>query len=247
MNSNPNSKPILSIVIPAYNEEQSLSEVLDTISDNEELPLRNVLESISCDPVYEIIVVDDGSTDNTFLVAKEYPGVRAIHHLLNRGYGAAVITGFQIAKSDLIVTIDADAQNDPKEIPELIKPIISGEADLVIGSRYLTDSNDLSISLIKRIGEKFIGFVLRKKYGVTVTNSQSGFKALRKEVLKSVLPLTEERFGFNTEFLVETIKKGFKIIEAPKKEVAREHGKSKIKLFRDGFRIVYALIKSVFK
>ncbi|MFX1519287.1 MAG: glycosyltransferase family 2 protein [Promethearchaeota archaeon] len=232
MNSNPNSKPTLSIVIPAFNEEQ---------------PLRDVLESIPLDATYEIIVVDDGSIDNTFLVAKEYPDVRAVHHLLNRGYGSAVTTGFEIAKGDIIVTIDADAQNDPKEIPELIKPIISDEADIVIGSRYLTDSNDLRLSLIKRIGEKIIGFVLKKKYGVTVTNSQSGFKALRKEVLRSVLPLTEERFGFNTEFLVEAIKKGFKIVEAPKKEVAREYGKSKIKIFRDGFRIVYALIKSIFK
>lgn len=230
MNPNPNSKPSLSIVIPAFNEEQSLREVLD---------------AISVDVQHEIIVVDDGSTDNTFSVAKEYPYVRSVHHILNRGYGAAVITGFRIAKGDIIVTIDADAQNDPKEIPEIIKPIILGETDVVIGSRYLNESNDLNISLIKRIGEKFISYVLRKKYGLKITNSQSGFRALRKNVLKEILPLTEERFGFNTEFLTRILGSGFKVLEVPKKEVERKHGRSKIKVFRDGLRIVYALIKSI--
>lgn len=230
MNPNPNSKPSLSIVIPAFNEEQSLREVLD---------------AISVDVQHEIIVVDDGSTDNTFPVAREYPYVRSVHHILNRGYGAAVITGFRIAKGDIIVTIDADAQNDPKEIPAIIKPIILGETDVVIGSRYLNESNDLNISLIKRIGEKFIGYVLRKKYGLKITNSQSGFRALRKNVLKEISPLTEDRFGFNTEFLTRVLGSGFKVLEVPKKEVERKHGKSKIKVFRDGFRIVYALIKSI--
>jgi len=230
MNPNPNSKPSLSIVIPAFNEEQSLREVLD---------------AISVDVQHEIIVVDDGSTDNTFSVAKEYPYVRSVHHILNRGYGAAVITGFRIAKGDIIVTIDADAQNDPKEIPAIIKPIILGETDVVIGSRYLNESNDLNLSLIKRIGEKFISYVLRKKYGLKITNSQSGFRALRKNVLKEILPLTEDRFGFNTEFLTRVLGSGFKVLEVPKKEVERKHGKSKIKVFRDGLRIVYALIKSI--
>jgi glycosyltransferase involved in cell wall biosynthesis len=230
MNSNPNSTPTLSIVIPAFNEEQSLREVLD---------------AISVDIPHEIIVIDDGSTDNTFPVAKEYPYVRSVHHILNRGYGAAVITGFRIASGDIIVTIDADAQNDPKEIPEIIKPIISDETDVVIGSRYLNESNDLNVSQIKRIGEKFISFVLRKKYGIKITNSQSGFRALRKVVLTSVLPLTEERFGFNIEFLTRVLGSGFRVLEVPKKEVERKHGKSKIKVFRDGLRIVYALIKSI--
>jgi glycosyltransferase involved in cell wall biosynthesis len=232
MNSNIIYEQTLSIIIPAFNEEQSLSEVLNSIA-------------LTCP--HEIIVVDDGSSDNTFMVAKAHPRVRVIRHILNRGYGAAVITGFEIARSDIIVTIDADGQNDPKEIPELIQPIISGMADVVIGSRFLKELNELRISLIKQIGEKFIGFVLRKKYGVKITNSQSGFKAIRKEVLRVILPLMEERFGFNTEFLVKTIKHGFKVVETPKKETMRKHGKSKIKVFRDGFRIVYALIKSIFK
>lgn len=230
MNPNPNSKPSLSIVIPAFNEEQSLREVLD---------------AISVDVPHEVIVIDDGSTDNTFPVAKEYPYVRSVHHILNRGYGAAIVTGFRIAEGDIVVTIDADAQNDPKEIPHIIKPIISGETDVVIGSRYLDESNDLNISLIKRIGEKFISFVLKKKYGIEITNSQSGFRALRKNVLQKILPLTEERFGFNIEFLTRVLGSGFKVIEVPKKEVERKHGKSKIKVLRDGLRIVYALIKSI--
>ncbi|MFX1465855.1 MAG: glycosyltransferase family 2 protein, partial [Promethearchaeota archaeon] len=222
MNPNPNSKPSLSIVIPAFNEEQSLREVLD---------------AISVAVPHEIIVIDDGSTDNTFPVAKEYPYVRSVHHILNRGYGAALVTGFRITEGNIIVTIDADAQNDPKEIPDIIKPIISGETDVVIGSRYLDESNDLNLSLVKRIGEKFISFVLRKKYGVKITNSQSGFRALRKNVLQKILPLTEERFGFNIEFLTRVLGSGFKVLEVPKKEVERKHGKSKIKVFRDGLRI----------
>lgn len=230
MNSNTYSAQTLSIIIPAFNEEHTL---------------RDVINSISLDFPHEIILVDDGSSDNTFEIAKVNPHVRAIRHILNRGYGAAVATGFEIAKGDIIVTIDADGQNDPQQISELIQPILSGDADIVVGSRYLDESNGLRVSLIKRIGEKLIGFVLQKRYGVKITNSQSGFKTIRKEVIKSLLPLTEERFGFNTELLVYALKNGFRVVELPKKEVPRKYGKSKIKLFSDGFRILYALIKSI--
>jgi glycosyltransferase involved in cell wall biosynthesis len=226
------NNPLLSIVIPAYNEAISLTEVILNIPEN-------LLEQS------EIIVIDDGSEDDTYDIAKKF-NVVVIKHILNRGYGAALLTGFEAALGNIIVTIDADNQNKAIEIPNLIEPLLNNEADFVIGSRYLGDYH-YRIPFLTKLGEKITYILLRIRYGIKILNSQSGFRAFNREILGSITPLREEKMAFTIEFLVKALQKGYRIIEIPKTENERQHGKSKVNRLVDGFSILYTLLKNLFK
>jgi len=226
------NNPLLSIVIPAYNEAISLTDVILNIPEN-------LLKQS------EIIVIDDGSEDNTYDIAKKL-NVVVIKHILNRGYGAALLTGFEAALGNIIVTIDADNQNKATEIPNLIEPLLNNEADFVIGSRYLGEYH-YSIPFLTKLGEKITYILLRIRYGIKILNSQSGFRAFNREILDSIIPLREEKMAFTIEFLVKALQKGYRIIEIPKTENERQYGKSKVNRLVDGFSILYTLLKNLFK
>ncbi|MHA2289285.1 MAG: glycosyltransferase family 2 protein [Promethearchaeota archaeon] len=226
------NNPLLSIVIPAYNEAISITDVILNIPEN-------LLKQS------EIIVIDDGSEDNTYDIAKKL-NVVVIKHILNRGYGAALLTGFEAALGNFIVTIDADNQNKTTEIPNLIKPLLNNEADFVIGSRYLGEYY-YSIPFLTKLGEKITYILLRIRYGIKILNSQSGFRAFNREILDSITPLREEKMAFTIEFLVKAIQKGYRVIEIPKTETKRKHGKSKVNRLVDGFNILYTLLKNLFR
>ena len=227
-----NSKNFLSIVIPAYNEEKTIGEVIAAIPEDLTLP-------------YEVIVVDDGSEDKTSEIALKF-GVIVIRHIINRGYGAAINTGFRAAKGNIIATIDADKQNEAKEISKLVQPILNGNADLVIGSRYLK-GEEYRIPLITRLGEKFINGIIKLKYGLKITNPQSGFRAIKREILDLIGPVSEDKMAFTTELLFKSMSASKNVLEMPKSERSREYGKSKVNLIKDGFRILYIAIKRAIK
>jgi glycosyltransferase involved in cell wall biosynthesis len=223
---------LLSIIIPAYNEAGSIPDVISNIPDH-------LLEKS------EVIVVDDGSDDNTYEVAKKFNAI-VIKHILNRGYGAALLTGFKAALGDIIITIDADNQNRAEEIPNLIKPILDDKADFVIGSRYLGEYN-YKIPLTTRLGEKITHFLLGIRFGVKILNSQSGFRAFKRKILKYFIPLREEKMAFTIELLTKALKKKYRVIEIPKTENERQYGKSKVNKLIDGFNILYTLLKNLFR
>ena len=209
---------LISIVIPLYNEENSIKDVIKRIPNHQ---------------LYEIIIVDDGSTDNSLRRIKEIKNreITIIQHGKNRGYGASILTGFEKAIGDIIVTMDSDGQHNPEEIPTLIKPIIKNQADVVVGSRYL-GSSTYKIPLHARVGEYFIQKCLWFLYRQKVRNNQGGFRAFRKETVKLFRNLQCTGMGFTTELLFIAAHNNLKIIETPISLNSRKAGTSYVNLFR---------------
>ena len=184
--------------IPAYNEEQYISEVVRKA--------RRFTD--------EVIVVDDGSTDNTSQVA-EVAGAVVIRHSVNKGYGETLKTCFEVTKAnipDILVILDGDGQHDPDDIPRLLAPILSGEADVIIGSRFLGKVNN--IPQYRKLGIGIITFLYNFASKVKVSDAQSGFRAYGKEVMNA-FTVTEIGMGASVEAIVKIREKGFNITEVP--------------------------------
>ncbi|MBD3214160.1 MAG: glycosyltransferase, partial [Candidatus Lokiarchaeota archaeon] len=162
-------KPQVSIIIPLYNEEKSIGKVLGEIPNH---------------GTYEIVIVDDGSTDNSLKKISDLnrEDIHICKHKKNRGYGAAILTGLFNSHGDIVVTLDSDGQHNPNDIGKMISPIQKGLADIVIGSRYLGKCL-YDVPLHTRTGELFIKFMLKSLFGLKIGNNQSGFRALRRETL----------------------------------------------------------------
>ncbi|MFW9881420.1 MAG: glycosyltransferase family 2 protein [Candidatus Thorarchaeota archaeon] len=211
-------KPLISIVIPLYNEEFSIKNVIGRIPDHYS---------------YEIIIVDDGSTDNSVKKVKEIKekDIKIIQHDKNQGYGAAILTGFKHATGDVILTMDSDGQHNPEEIPNLIKPIINNQADFVVGSRYL-GSSSYKIPFSTRVGEFFIAIFLKILYNQNIKNNQGGFRAFRNNIIKIFNNIQFTGMGFTTELLFKAAHQNLRIMEIPIFLNSREVGTSYVNLIR---------------
>jgi len=211
------NSPLISIVIPVYNEENSIKDVLYKIPNHYS---------------YEVVVVDDGSSDNSVKKIEEakLKGIKLIRHSNNKGYGAALLTGIQQAKGDIIITMDSDGQHNPKEIANLIKPIINDKADIVVGSRYLGKSQ-YKVPLHTRLGELVIKKVLWYLFRQIISNNQSGFRAFTKNCRDIFEDMIYTGFGFCTEILFKASYKKFRIREVPITIYKRAHGASYVQIF----------------
>lgn len=194
-------------MIPAYREASQVGAVVE-----------------GCRP-YPVIVVDDGSPDATASVAAA-AGARVYRHLVNRGAGAATATGLKAALQNghsVVVTLDADGQHLPAEIPRLVEPILAGEADFVIGSRLLDPTG---MPLLRRAGNRVANLITWGLYGVRVTDSQSGFRAFSARVLQA-MPLEWGRYEFCSEMVAQIERAGFRRREVPVTAVYSEYSLSK--------------------
>lgn len=210
-------------VIPAYNEENSISKV--------------VFETIK--HVDDIIVIDDSSTDNTYENARK-AGAIALRHIINRGAGAATCTGIQAAlklDADIIVTIDADGQHLPDDIPSLIKPILENRADIVIGSRF--EGNIDEMPFIKKIGNILLNKITFLFYGINISDTQSGFKAFSRKTA-SLIDITVDRYGFCSEVIGEIRRKKLRFVEVPIPAIYINKNKGTTTF--DGFKIIFDLV-----
>lgn len=215
-----NSARVL-VFSPAYNEEKTIGEVI-----------RRVLKRY---PDFDMIVVDDGSIDKTRIEA-EAAGARVVSLPFHTGGTTAVITAYLIATSqdyDFLLKIDADGQHKVEDISRILEPILNGEADISVGSRYLMDNNEKDSS-VKIAGRVFSSYVLNKILkNVLVTDTTSGFRAWNRKALEVLLDeyLNNRRLPNDSVlWLVETIisnRKGLKIKEVPIKVLPRRYGKSK--------------------
>ncbi len=214
---------ILSIVIPAYNEEDGITEIATRV-----LAVAPALKKAGVDEM-ELLVVDDGSRDKTAEVASKIDGVTLVRHPKNKGYGAALKTGFAQAKGELIGFLDADGTYPPEYFPKLCQSALNG-AELVIGSRMAGEKSEMP--LVRRIGNFFFATLLTILGRQKVTDSASGMRVFKREILEHIYPLPD---GLNLTPVMSTraLHEGIKIEEVPIPYSERV-GRSKLSAIRDG-------------
>jgi len=205
----------LIVTIPAYNEEKTIGRVI------QEIPRK--IDGI--DKV-EVLVINDGSIDKTAEVARKAGADYIITHKKNLGLAKAFKNGIETALAlgaDIIVNIDADGQYNAKEIPKLIKPILEGKADIVIGDRQIDKLNHMPRS--KKIGNKIASWVTRRLSGLPIKDAQSGFRAFSREAALRMNLLGD--YTYVQETIIQAANKNLKVIEVPV-EFRRREGKSRL-------------------
>ncbi|MHC1599060.1 MAG: glycosyltransferase family 2 protein [Candidatus Methanofastidiosia archaeon] len=186
--------PKVSVIIPAYNVEDTVADVVS-----------------GCDKSYEVIVVDDGSTDKTYERATS-TRAQVIRHQKNMGKGQAMLTGASHAKGSIIVFIDADMQHLPEDIPKLVLPIQKGHCDMAIGSRLLGSRSKMP--MLRRVSNSISTRLIQLRTRHKILDTQSGFRAIRKEAIEK-MPLKSKRFAIETEMLICAAKLNVRIVEVP--------------------------------
>lgn len=213
-----------SIVIPTLNEEKNIRILLQQIDHKK----------------YEIIVVDGGSTDKTVEIAKRF-GVIILY--TSKGKGAALRKGMDAARSDIIVTMDADLSHRISEINLLIEAVKSGY-DICMGSRFIMGGGTDDMPLYRKLGNKFFIWLVNALWGTNYSDLCYGYRSFRKSVIKK-LNLESDGFGIETEISIKAAKKKLKIIEIPSYEKKRLHGEGKLRSFGDGWRIFRRIVKEI--
>jgi len=220
----------LSVIIPVYNEVQNIREILKRVRDTG-LP-------------WEIVIVDDGSTDGTRDILKKMDGkdnIRVILHEKNQGKGAAVCTGFENAKGDVFLIQDADLEYDPRDYPVILKPIEEGIADVVYGSRFLGAPRRATM-FWHMVANKLLTLTTNILYNNILTDMETGYKVFRREVLDGIT-IHSKSFNFEPEFTAKILKKNARIFETPISFNPRDYDEGKkIKLY-DAFEAIWALLK----
>jgi glycosyltransferase involved in cell wall biosynthesis len=222
---------MLSVVIPVYNERETVEEILARIR------AENLAE--------EIIIVDDGSIDGTRELLQEiiphYDNTHLILHENNQGKGAAVRSGIEVASGDLILIQDADLEYDPRDYPALLAPIVEGKADVVYGSRFLGGPHRVTM-FWHMVANKLLTLMTNILYNSILTDMETGYKLFRSEIIKSI-PLRARRFDFEPEITAKLLKRNARIFEVPISFNPREYSEGKKIGFKDAFQAVWTLIK----
>jgi glycosyltransferase involved in cell wall biosynthesis len=225
---------VLSVVIPAYNEENGIAEIASRV-----LSVGPALQKVGVDQL-ELLVVDDGSRDRTAEVAQSIPGVTLIRHPKNKGYGAALKTGFSKASGELIGFLDADGTYPPEYFPQLCQVAFNG-ADLVIGSRMAGEASQMPFT--RRVGNFFFANLLTLLSRQKVTDSASGMRVFKREILRKIYPLPD---GLNLTPVMSTraVHEGINIKEFPIPYSERV-GRSKLSVIRDGRIFMQSMLWTV--
>lgn len=211
------------MVIPVYNEEHSIEQVIRKVQS---VPVQK-----------EIIVVDDASSDRTPEILRALPGIRVLTHSQNRGKGAAVRTGLNNARGEVVIIQDADLEYDPEDYPRLIAPFKDPECVAVFGSRFRGRGLFL---LRSRLANIFLNFFTNALFGSKITDMETGYKAIRRRVFQQ-LELSANRFDIEPEITAKLLRRHLRIVEVPIHYTARVEGK-KIG-WRDGLAALLCLIK----
>jgi len=222
----------LSIVIPCYNERNTIETIIDAVSKS---PVEEK----------EIIVVDDFSTDGTRDILKnklESKIDKLVFHDINQGKGAALRTGFKEATGDLVIVQDADLEYDPMEYPILMDPILKDRADVVFGSRFMGGGPHRVVYFWHMIGNKFLTLLSNMFTNINLTDMETCYKLFRREVIQGVT-IKEDLFGFEPEITAKVARKDLRIYEVGISYYGRTYKEGKKIGWRDGFRAIYAIIK----
>lgn len=219
----------LSIVIPAFNEADGLGQVLDELS------------RAANDRCLEVLVVDDGSTDGTGRTAEGFAGVlpvRVISHPMTRGYGAALKTGIRAARGEIVVTMDADGQHDPRDLAALIEQM--ADHDMVVGARTRNSHRESS----RRAGKWVITWLADFLTRTRIPDVNSGLRAFRRETIVKYLHLLPDGFSASTTSTIALLKRGYRIAWVPI-TTRRRTGTSRVRQVRDGFGTILIMTRLI--
>jgi glycosyltransferase involved in cell wall biosynthesis len=223
--------PTLSIIIPVYNEENTILPLLKKVQSVKLFRLKK-----------EIIIVNDGSSDQTPEILKKVrlPKGKILHHGKNRGKGAAIRTAIPYTHGQFVIIQDADLEYDPSDYEKILEPLIKGDADVVYGSRFL--GMHRAFLYWHLVGNKFLTWVTNILYDTTLTDMETCYKAFKGEIIRQI-PLRSNRFEFEPEITAKVLKRGFKLYEVPISFRGRGFEEGKKITWRDGFSALYCLLR----
>ena len=227
----------LSVVIPAYNEERTIRQVLERVRAVDLAPVEK-----------EVLVVDDGSKDRTAELARAVPGVTVIRHERNGGKGAAVRTGIHAAGGDIVIIQDADLEYDPQDFPAMIAPILAGETDVVIGSRFVHERPRFFLGkrrspyFMHYVGNLAIVALTNLLYRKSFTDYEGCYKAFRRSTLIAV-PVNATGFEFDNELLCKLFRRGVRAREVPIRYAPRSYASGKKITWRHGVVMLWTIVK----
>jgi glycosyltransferase involved in cell wall biosynthesis len=222
---------LISVVIPVFNEELTIGDVLQR--------LVAVMKKTGFD--YEIIVVDDCSTDRSLEFSK-IPRVKVFSLKMHMGKGYALRAGFAKTKGEIITTIDSDGSHRPEELPLLLTPILQNKSDLVIGSRYLNQT-PVAAKKLNIAGVRLFNSLVRILTGTAVSDSQSGYRIMKSAVIRN-MRLRSGGYEIESEMLVKISKRGFRVMEVPISFEQRTYGTSSLDPMVDGFKILLSIMRA---
>jgi glycosyltransferase involved in cell wall biosynthesis len=221
---------LLSIIMPVFNEEATIGESINSV--------------LAAPYAKELIIVDDGSTDSTrkFLQNIDHPEIKVLTHEKNLGKGAAVQTGLAGASGDIILIQDADLEYDPSEYPILLKPIISGKADVVFGSRFAGHGAHRVLYFWHYIGNRFLTQLSNLLTNLNLTDMEAGYKVFTRKALQGI-KITQRGFGFEPEIVAKIAKKRMRIYEVPISYYGRTYEEGKKVKWWDGLWALWCIIR----
>lgn len=219
--------PLLSVILPVYNESRTISDVIGKI---DAIPLEK-----------EVIVVDDGSTDETGAVlrSQQVPGLKLIHHTTNRGKGAAVLTGLANASGELLIIQDGDLEYDPADYMKLIGEIQKEKADIVLGNRFYSGRKG---EFIQRCGNRMLTGLFNSLFGTEIRDCFTCYKLASRKAIQE-LGLRAHGFDIEIEFLARAVRRGMKINEIPVSYTPRTYSEGKKIGFWDGIGVLLSVVK----
>jgi glycosyltransferase involved in cell wall biosynthesis len=223
---------MLSIVVPAYNEARTIEEVLRRVAAQE------------LGGGYEVIVVDDGSTDGTADLAEALglDEVRVVRLAPNRGKGAAVRAGIAQTAGGIVVIQDADLEYDPADLPRLLEPLRRGVADAVYGTRLRGGEPQRAHLFWHYAGNRFLSLLTNVLFNTTISDMEVGYKAFRGDLIRS-LELRSDDFAFEAEVTAKILRRGVRLYEVPISYYGRTYAEGKKITWRDGVIAVVALVR----
>jgi glycosyltransferase involved in cell wall biosynthesis len=222
----------VSIIIPCYNEKGTVEKIVEAVRS---APVESK----------EIILVDDCSEDGTQTILKETisPMVdRIIYHPVNLGKGAALRSGFAAATGDIVLVQDADLEYNPEDYPLLLEPLLSGKADVVLGSRFMGGRPHRVLFFWHMAGNRFLTLLSNMFTNLNLTDMETGYKAFKASLIKSI-QIEEDRFGIEPEIIAKLARTGCKIYEVGISYNGRTYNEGKKINWKDGFRAIYAIVK----
>jgi glycosyltransferase involved in cell wall biosynthesis len=222
----------LSIIIPCYNEFLTITEIVKRVKA---IDVKNI----------QVIIVDDASNDGTKdVLEKEVNQLvdKIIYHKKNLGKGAAIRSGLKEAEGDVVVIQDADLEYDPRHIPNMLKVIENGKADVVYGSRFLGGNAHRVLYFWHYVGNKFLTLLSNMLTNINLSDMETCYKMFRREIIQS-LEIEENRFGFEPEITAKVARGKYKIYEIGIPYYGRTYSEGKKICWKDGFRAIYAILK----